>query len=333
MIYLTGTANNLTDLLTALTSSLSANGYTWDSTNSLLSKGAVASKLTIVGTGTAQVLQMQAGTGVSGGALQNPAVNTPGIRAGLMGLNKVTNIVFPVTYKIFIYTSPDMWVLSVNHDSVYWQHMMNGLAVNLGLTGLSGVLPFFYASFKFGQGSNHNLCCLNSSANGSTGSGACSGALPFLINNTLGSQHDNCGVFANEPLAFNGSAAVTWAPNYLSSASQYSTNTQVNWQLSSPMTAYQTINRLPNAWNQDSQLVPLRTLIGRPSGFLSPACLIPHLRLVRNDFYNDGDIQTYGTDQWMILPARRKDSVNRTIAASGGADASGTYALALEYTP
>lgn len=95
---------------------------------------------------------------------------------------------------------------------------------------------------------------------------------------------------------------------------------------------YSTQRFQPNLWNGDAALSPIRPMARRPSGFYSYAFEIPHCRLIRNDYYNDFDVVTRGSDQWMVIACRKKDLVNRENAAAS-VDSSGTYALAMEYAP
>lgn len=323
-----GTANSLTEVLAALNTALTSNGYTYNSTQKTFAKGSVACKLQIVGTGTAETLVMQAGTGVDGsGVLQNPAAMTPLLRAGSMGSGKTFNMTFPISYKIFIYTAPDLWVLSINHDTGFWQHMMNGNAINHGHTGLAGVVPFFYASYSAIPLASRAVNGVNLFTNlQGPGSGGNNAALPFWFNNNQSSLlGDNCGAYVNEPLAFNGINAMTWSPDCT-----VAPGSQHTWQNSNVLSNTQIVARLPNRWNNDSQLVPITVQAIRPSSFFSQAFELPHMRMMRNDFYNDGDIITYGPDSWMTLPARQKNTISRSVGINA-VDHSGTYAFAFEY--
>lgn len=89
-----------------------------------------------------------------------------------------------------------------------------------------------------------------------------------------------------------------------------------------------------NLWNGESVLVPMHLYLNRASLTVSRIGTIGHIRLVRYDNYETGDIITLGTDRWMLLPIFK-----RNTAAPGGAKPgfvsfdghSGTLAYAIKY--
>lgn len=84
-----------------------------------------------------------------------------------------------------------------------------------------------------------------------------------------------------------------------------------------------------NQWNSQATLVPIELVYYAPSSFKSYLGYPLHLRLVRVDNYNNGDIITLGTDQWKVYSTGKKD-----LAARNSSSAStGTVGFAVRYTP
>lgn len=303
MAFVTGTAGNFADLQTALINACTANGWAWDATSGVLSKGNVFVQL-IVSNPTTTSLIIIGGTGIAGGALQGASVTG----AQMYGAC-ATPIAWPVTYYVLIGTNPDSVVFYINHSVNYWQWMIFGQGVNLGVPGLA---TYFGASVRTYVQTAPCLS-INQQSNAGAGSYANHASIPFWsVEIYAGNPYQNCFAHINfEGCAWGNDAAL----NGQSMRTEWSANTLMNLQ--------------PNAWNSDSMLLPLRVFGTRPSGFYSPLIELPHMRLVRNTNYADGDIVTLGTDRWRIFPGRSKNTVFPQGQAT--VDHSGTYALAVYY--
>jgi hypothetical protein len=303
MAFVTGSAGNFADLQTALINACTANGWAWDATSSVLSKGNVFVKLTVSNPTTAS-LTILGGTGISAGALQG-ASGTP----ALMYAACATPITWPVTYYILIGANPDSVVLFINHSVNFWQWMIFGQGINLGVPGLA---TYFGASLRASIQSAPRLS-VNQQANAGTGSYPNHASIPFWGPDVaVGALYQNCFAHINfEGCTWGNDGGLNGGP------------LRADWAANTLMFLQ------PNAWNSDSMLLPLRVFGSRPSGFYSPIIELPNIRLVRNTNYSDGDIVTLGADRWRIFPGRSKN----TLVPNGDANAdhSGTYALAVHY--
>ncbi len=89
------------------------------------------------------------------------------------------------------------------------------------------------------------------------------------------------------------------------------------------------INRLPNAWNSQTLLLPYQMIATRPSDYRSLIGELPHIRACRVDNHESGDVITIGAESWKIFPWLEKNSVQRN--GSGGSGHSGTAGWAIKY--
>ncbi len=84
----------------------------------------------------------------------------------------------------------------------------------------------------------------------------------------------------------------------------------------------------PNAWNQESILLPLQVIQARPDFKVSLINQLVHMRVCRNDYLMPGQVVTLGTDQWKVYPAYRRSTQDRN--GLNGVH-SGTLAIAVRY--
>jgi hypothetical protein len=309
MPYATGTANNATELRTALTNLATANGWTWDATNQMLYKAPVYGKLTISGLN----LFVQSALGYSGATLTTPAAQGAGISANISKTG-ITVITYPLTYHVFVHANPNVIVLAVNWGTVWWQWLMFGNAKSLG----DEPNPLWHW--------------------GSAASNMPAGAGVY-VNNTMGPT-SQVQIPAAAPLAPSS------AGNYLNSA-LYANLDAIGWRynllgnsLADPNNANSgyaagpLLSTQPNAWNGETELIRLQPMVLRASSFWSYIADLWHVRITRNDNFSDGQIITIGSDRWFIAPCFRKDVANRDTSQGGGTASfthSGTMALAIRY--
>ena len=302
MAYQTGSAISYADLLSSLTAFLTANGWTWDSANSVLSKGAQYYKLT----SSTTALSLQAGLGVSSGALVTPC----GYQAQISNLGNGTvvgaTVTFPATYYFHVTNSPkDAVAVLVNYSSTVWQYLIFGEAVNLG-TSSSAI----YCSGTWSNASRVRSLS-NPTDNSNYGSMG-----PF---NFDGSTVDAFSAPAS--FLYSDLDSAGWLGGYLGSVLPRAWPEAIN-QLSAQ----------PNQWNQEVVLIPVRIIQLRASNLYSLIAEIDQIRYVRNTYLNDGDIITIGTDKWKTYPFFKKDSSNPGgSSASYSYGSSGTYAIAVRY--
>lgn len=86
---------------------------------------------------------------------------------------------------------------------------------------------------------------------------------------------------------------------------------------------------LPNAWNSEAVLLPIRAFKRRTSGKVSLVVDLSNARHTRVDNYLPGEVITIGTDRWKVFPWYRKNSAARN--GGSGITHSGTFGWAIRY--
>ncbi|MHB1283046.1 MAG: hypothetical protein ACYCZI_04115 [Metallibacterium scheffleri] len=292
--YVTGTANSYADLLAALQTACTANGYTL--TGNVLSKGTLFIEAKVVGS----TLQIQGGSGQAAGVLSGRSNAQP----SLIGLTITTAsptvnhpIVFPVTYDIHINTAPDEVYLWINYEATCYQYLAFGQSDQPGLVGTGN---WYYGT----AGTNTN----GSSWDFRTIGGGVTNGSNF-----------NCGLFDALQNYFVGvggidhqlDAAGNWSGYY--SASD-------RWPVQ---------QNSPSAWNGESVLSPIIVYAARPSSLFSQVLQTRHLRWVMLDNLTDGQIVTLGPDRWKMYPLWRRSS--RTLIPTPAGQGTGTLGYAVRY--
>ncbi|NII74200.1 hypothetical protein FHW84_002785 [Dyella sp. SG562] len=317
MNHYEGTVTSFSDLLTAIVAAATANGWTWNASKGTLVNGNSSVQLTASGT---SYLRITGGVGVDGsGNLLAAAPNYSQIYGAT-----ATPVAWPVSYQIFVYDAPVMIAVAINHSVNYWQWMMWGLTVNLGLTGAGGDAPFVWASVRAGIG-NAPKISINQGGNSGQGSFPHHPSIPFWSADSQGSSNDvnnrNAWLYMNEPASFTYSGgAVVWTPDGSSNTVTSRTGPSLG-----------TAQRQPNAWNGQSILIRVRVQAIRPSQLKSWVAEVPHMRVIRNDNYDDNAVIALGGQQWKVISARCKNAA-QSQREGADADHSGTYAIAMEYT-
>lgn len=320
MAYLTGLANNIGELWTALTDGLVANGWTLAATN-IYSKSGIYIQLVQ----TSNRIEVRGGTGESGGALTGaPASN--GSYDGTMSLAPIgaTGLQYPANWYLHIHDTPDEVYFFVNESSNRWSWCAFGKS---NVTTLPGSGNWYAASCA------HKVNNVNS--------------VSFRIEATLSGCYSSvsCGALFWDT-APSGTTGNTVQPYNATIDHGFDSNTwakggeDVGSEASSSWAAtpsricglapkYKLLRAQPNAWNQQSILIRAQGLIHRGSGKFSLVVDPEHCRYLRNDNYNDGDIITLGPDKWKVYPFIKKNTSSR----NGGASVthSGTVGLAVRY--
>lgn len=310
MAYQTGTAADNTALRTALTSFAVANGWTWDATYEMLSKGAVFAKLTLPAAGT---LRIQGALGYTGATLTTPTANYAEIRDLRTPPAAATKaITWPVTYHLFANAAPDDLVCLINFDTAWWEWLGLGQCTDLGV-GAAGKSTWFGASMP-----NVATSILDITEAGAinqyTGHAPCA---PFWAATAGQGYGNSCSAFLHCALDGSDGVVRAWSNDDLSNhlIGQF-------YRGHTPLLA-----RQPNAWNSETLLVPARIVVDRPSGFYSYAAEMPHARLLRVNNYEGGNLITLGADTWFVAPFFKKNT------AAQNPDDSGTWGWAIRKTP
>jgi hypothetical protein len=295
MAYHTGVVNAMSDLRAAIISALTAaaEGWTWDAANEVLYKSPVYARLTVP---DAETLRIQGRTSATAGdAPRNPRIG------------KVNDVwTWPVNYEIFAF--PFEVFISVNYNIEYYQF------IAFGLSNLADALP--------GTGMWFSASLLE----GSTSSGfdyhetgvRTSRSSPGLFFQTDGRYSDHITNYLHHALT----SDAPWTASYpVSNYYQY--------DFLGAKSVYPLLGLLPNTWNDEAVLLPIRIINTLPEYKLNILAEIQNVRWTRNDWYAPGQIITIGADHWKILPMYRKNAAART----GGTalDHSGTFAHAVRY--
>jgi hypothetical protein len=298
MAYVTGSAADMTALLTALRNACTANG--WTLAGEVLHRGNVYMRTQVV----SNYLTLLGGTGIDGSNnLTGAAGNV--VRVGPISSNAAFAIVWPMTYHIFIGTTPDEVYLVANYnvDNFLWgafgQSTVSGLlgagvwfAASTPPTISSSVLPIYMTA---AGGVNNTSSDLSPALFWQVG---VSGAT--LVNGYVHHGLDGASWSSNSPVisAFSAIAAM--------------------------------VNALPNAWNSEAVLLPVQVWLPRSAGNkVSLIADLAHTRYLRIDNHNPGDIITIGSDSWMVFPFFKKNSDARN--GSTDADHTGTFGWAIRY--
>ncbi|MHB1273611.1 MAG: hypothetical protein ACYCZD_12755 [Rhodanobacter sp.] len=270
MAYVTGTANSLADLLTAIQSACTANG--WTLAGSVLYKGTCYCEITNTGT----LIKAQSGSGIDGSnALTGRSTNSAAYMGGPLYFATQVNFAWPIVYDIFVGTSPDEVYAHVTfaancHEQIGW-----GLSAMSGLAGSGNWYGGGNATRgSYGYAADYNGTSVEAIINGSGQANAI-----LLADNNV-----SCGI----DHALDGPS---WDAGY------------------GCRDGMSLFARQPSQWNGESILLPVRCYASRPSGFISPVLECAHLRFLNLTNLDDGQIITLGADRWMVFPLARRGGV------------------------
>lgn len=87
----------------------------------------------------------------------------------------------------------------------------------------------------------------------------------------------------------------------------------------------------PNAFSGESILTPMLAFVDRESSKVGLVLATEHARHVRIDNYEDEQIITYGSDKWMILPWKKRNSSARDTVSNYTNGDTGTFGWAIRY--
>lgn len=264
MAYVTGTANTLADLLTAIQNACTANG--WTLRGSVLSKGVCYTEVKISGT----TISVRGGRGVDGSNnLTSPCDSKTGAFATIIyghtssSLKADVPFAFPARYFIHVLTAPDEVYVAVNYSASWYQLMGFGASAMPGLAGTG---------------------CWYSAPQAPAG-------YPWLMHDDGEYWATNIGTGLG---LFAGGVSGAGVDHALDSAT---------WKtLGASRDMVSLMLRQPSFWNAESTLMPIRVYASRPSGFVSPVHECAHARYVSIDTLAAEQIITLGTDRWMVYP-------------------------------
>ncbi|MDR3055257.1 MAG: hypothetical protein LBU53_07630 [Zoogloeaceae bacterium] len=309
MPFITGQAGSLQGLLDALTTAITAHGWT-DAGGGCYTKDGCAVRLELLNMGsfygTTQyrfyVIRLVVGNGVSGGALVDGA--PIGQFIGEMEQNTGYGISFPATFSIHINQNPDEVYFFVNHNVTYWQWLAFGRSPVPGIPGTG----------------NWSGGTRGAPASGVYGAGKI--AIYITPTGGTGGTH------------YTTSTALFWDGNVNTEAVTSIIHHGLSgdgWQ-SAPSGAVAAAPRIEygiSTWNQGAPLIPIRALLARGDTKNSIISELRHARYLRLDHYAPGEVITLGQDKWRVYPWWKKN----ITARNGGTniDHTGTFGVALRY--
>lgn len=296
MAYYTGIANNMTAVRQALIDACSGAGWAWDSTNEVLSKGALFLRLQIV-TGYLTLL----GRTAAGGG-DAPSV----VQIGPAG---VTGLPFPLTYHLFAFATEVYLVVNYSVDRYQWMAFGQSDVSALPGTG-TWVGASLGASIRT---DSDGIANLGASGSSSGGYHANSGSLALFWGSNSADSADANG-FVHHDLDGRG-----W-----DLAGGQGASYRIGIGHLTPL-----VGVLPNTWNSEAVLLPLRCYVPRPSGKVSLVADLQNARVTRVDHYTPGQVIGIGSDRWKIFPWYRKSTASR----NGGFEIAhtGTFGWAIRY--
>ncbi len=301
MAFASGTVNSYSELLSALRSACTANG--WTLSGNVLSKGAC---YTSTGSSTTS-LQVTGGTGASAGVLTGAGPRTAMARAPQSGLP----IAFPATYFIHVLASPDEVYCILNWSTTCFAFVAFGCSPVPGLPGTGG----WYTGTLVGDATVSNIVIGAGTGNNIQYNGFGCPA-PFWASQSATTGADS----GANSYVHHGLDAATW-----------SAVTGTGPGGTTVIAAHSVLPMLsvsPNTWNGEASLLPIIATIARGSTKSSIVLQLKHARYLRNDNLSDGQVITLGPDKWKSYPFYRRSTANR----NGGDNATtGTFGWAIRY--
>lgn len=292
MAYYNGSAVDMAAVLSALISACTAEGWNWDSGNEEISKGGVFVRLRLV-SGYLELLgRTAAGTGDA------PRV----VRMGNMN----TLVTYPLAYDVFVFDTEVYMVINYSVD--YFQFCGFGKSSVLSLPGSGN-----WVMATLGPTNPIHGVTISATDGGSGGYIATSAA-PFwgrVRGGTSSYANDNCWLHSDLD-------GLGWLPSTTDSGFF------VGVRAAAPL-----IGLLPNSWNSEALLLPIRAWHARASSKISLTAELLNARWTRNDNYEPAEIITIGSDKWKVFPCYRKNADARDGVVRG--DHSGTFAWAVRY--
>lgn len=292
MGYYNGTANDIAAVRSALVNACTLEGWAWNSSTEMLSKGAMFLRLQVVSNDLTLLARTSAASG-----------DAPGVvRMGPIGGNVVQPaLTFPVAYEIFVFSDEIFMVINYSIDCYQWCAFGESQVAGLPGTGM------WVGATKDASSYNGTNGVLMTPTDGGSTFQVCPalswGTNAYLEGNFwLHSDLDSQGWWLGPLTATNAVGITALVP---------------------------LIGVLPSAWNSEAVLLPIRFYKVRPSSKISLTGDVNNARYTRVDNYGPGEIITLGADRWKVYPWYRK---NTSVRNGGhGITHSGTFGWAIRY--
>lgn len=298
--YYSGSVNSLSALRDAVFSACQAEG--WTVNGSILSKGTLFIQIDLA----SPYLTFQGGTGITNGALTGANQCNVSIAETLFpnaGAQGMPSITWPANYEIFIFSAEVYVVLNYNVDTYQWAAWGKST-----VNGLPGSGMWFGATRR------------------STKSGSWPGWV--MTPSSGGDLYGAPALFWSTSTWYTGTGFESYVHSGLEDGSWYPLDSR---DTSAPGIAPidPLIRILPNAWNSEAVLLPIRAYQRRSSNKASLIADLEHSRHIRLDNLTPGEIVTLGSDKWKVFPWYRKASAARNGGSNIGD--SGTFGWAIRY--
>lgn len=275
MAYYTGTVSTMVELKTVIETQAVVGG--WTLASGVLSKGLSHIKLT-----NPDNLQIDITGANSADFLTEPA--------GFSRCIYVDTPDYPLTYYLFVHTNPDMVVCVVNFQTDTIQTLFFGDIVKLDNAAYVGGNLFFASGYSPNPTYRSCLWYLTDDGIGGTDN-----------QNDTQPAHD-----ANFFMPF----LTEWSNT--NSGNGFHAKIDGNiWDSSSNVMCLDTTianyHRSPNLWDSQAHLIPLHLQFKMLDSLFGYLGYIDHIRLIKINNYNIGDIVTISPDKWKVFPWYRKE--------------------------
>lgn len=317
MAFYTGAASDMAALRTAIVNNCVANGWSWNSSTNVLSKGALFLLLTYDSLNLSLTGRTAAGSGDMPNAVQIGRLMQ---RTGAATLD----ITYPAQWDCFVFTDPDEVWFVVRYDIDRYQWCSFGGPAVAGLEG-SGM---WVAAIRGPVPMNHDVAGVMN---------------PFLIgpatggDTRAGDRGLTSGAWGWNTVARDFPALRDiYVHSNLDGHGWHLNEASLTGELIGVRSFNQLIQAQPSAWNSEAALIPMRAFKRRPSFKTSLVADLVNVRHVRIDNYTPGQIIELGPDRWKIYPWHRRNVIERDGRATTdiswiNKDHTGTFGYAIRY--
>lgn len=300
--HASGSASSFADVLAALHSFLTANGWASaaaTSVGTVYSQDGVVMRLWA----TSDAIHLIGAASASGGTTSDEAFES--VKIASLNPNPV---VFPVSYEFSLNDEPHEVYIVVSYGGNKYQHLHFGKS---DIPGIGGTGAWFGGSMRASNADPRIYMDLNINSANTSISGQ---ALGFFIDGHNAASFIHTGDL--EGVGWSAMLGLSYTPGSLMGQSH----------LAGLLMA------LPSRFNESEVLLPIYARMYRTDGTATIVASLRHARMMRIDNVTPGDIITYGTDQWKAIPLHAKSVVERNgITWNIGAEHSGTWGVAIRY--
>jgi hypothetical protein len=310
MAFYTGVVGTPTALKTAIEVQAVANG--WTLSGDWLSKGNSHISLTVPAAPN-DVKQLNITGACSSDGMTKPAEFSRCIHIE-------TNF-WPVTYDLHIHNTPNMLVCILQYDTVRTQVIIFGDLVKVHDSAYVGG-NFFFATRMTEYATNDEPCLVSITRSALiTGQGyyynTGSNIIPF-----------SAGAGGNESKKANNGIHAEIDNNDWDT-----TISAPNVRVTYTDTTLEALFRSPNTWNSQTHLIPMNLQHSMLDGFYGYLGYVEHMRLIRVDNYNIGNVVSIPPDNWKVYPWTMKSMLQRNGGNNPENGHSGSLGFAVRYIP